>query len=107
MIVELQVIENFLQGVGVWHGFIVFGGTALARSRAKSKESGHPQMKALQKGKRSDRAGDDVSVNDPGQGFDLNSVTLLTAGIGIRLNTDQGLATILGPFVSNFPMDEN
>ena len=23
MIVELQVIENFLQGAGVWHGFIV------------------------------------------------------------------------------------
>jgi len=46
-------------------------------------------------------------VNNPGQGFDLNFVTLLTAGIGIRLNTDQGWATIRGPFVSNFPMDEN
>jgi hypothetical protein len=36
MIVELQVIENFLQGVGVWHGFIVFGGTAPARSRRRA-----------------------------------------------------------------------
>ena len=49
MIVEPQVIENFLQGVGVWHGFIVFGGTAPARSRAKSKKGGRPQMKALQR----------------------------------------------------------
>jgi len=43
MIVELQVIENFLQGVGFWHGFIVFGGTAAARSRAKSKEGAVPK----------------------------------------------------------------
>ena len=59
-------------------------------------------MKALQKGKRPDRSGDDVRVNNSGHGFDLNFVTLLTAGIGIRLNADLGWATIRGPFVSKF-----
>src|SRR5208282_6505979 len=74
-------------------------------SRAKSREveGGRPSPnEGAPKGKRCDRPGDDVSVNNSGQGFDLNFVTLLTAGTGIRLNADQGWATIRGPFVLRF-----